>query len=519
MFNTYTVTPFLVALLVGLSAQALDIFEINAWNVGTAKTEPWRSKAESGVARTISQIRTWLGGAWRHRVALACVVLMAASVLWHPHVAEGSGVAMGMAMINIDALQRDKDKKLEEAKSLFASTSKKAEEEKRETTDEERAKVQGLLDEAKGLQSRIERAKGDQAMGDEIEKLLGQQPTNRTSADNPTSVTTKRGLKSMGRQFVESDQYAQFRKDSRSKGTRWSTGVVELQSELLDSDAGSPGSGGDLIVPDYRPGILPLLFRRLTIADLIAPGTTDSNAIIYMKETYFNNAADTVAEGATKPESGLRFDQVMDQVYKIAHWLPVTEEMLEDVPALRSYIDGRLRLGVQQTEEDKLLNGAASPAELTGLLNRDGLADSIAAGSASPDNPGADYIFRQMMAIFDSAFVMPDGIVINPLNWQTIQLMKDANGNYMGGGPFTAPVAPRLWGLPVVSTPAITNGTALVGAFRSAAQIFRKGGLRVEASNSHDDYFIRNLVAIRAEERLALAVYRPGAFGKVTGLD
>jgi HK97 family phage major capsid protein len=113
---------------------------------------------------------------------------------------------------------------------------------------------------------------------------------------------------------------------------------------------------------------------------------------------------------------------------------------------------------------------------------------------------------------------MPDGVVINPANWQTIQLMKDANGQYYGSGPFAPAVQATIWGLPAVKTPTIAAGTALVGAFQSSAQVFRKGGIRVEASNSHNDFFQKNLVALRAEERLALAVYRPAAFGTVTGL-
>jgi HK97 family phage major capsid protein len=418
--------------------------------------------------------------------------------------------------MNIAALERDLAAKSQAAKDLFEKQAKECEKEERVRTDEEKAAVQAKLDEAKAVKANLDRAKGDVALSAEIEKLVSVQPTTRTS---PSNGERGKKLRSMGQQFIESAEFEAFRKVGRAKGGRWSTGVVELHAELLDSDAGSPGSGGDLIVPDYRPGILPLLFRRLTIADLIAPGTTDSNVIIYMKETAFTNNADTVAEGALKPESALRFDQEQDRVHKIAHWLPVTEEMLEDVPALRSYIDARLRLGVDLAEENKLMNGAASPAELTGILNRDGLRTAVAAGIGSPDNPNADAIFRQMMGIFNDSFVMPDGIVMNPMNWQTVQLMKDANGQYMGGGPFNAPPVPRMWGLPVVSTPVIAEGTALVGAFRSASQIFRKGGIRVEASNSHDDYFIRNLVAIRAEERLALAVYRPGAFGTVTGLD
>lgn len=421
--------------------------------------------------------------------------------------------------MNIAALERDLAKIQSRASALFASTAKTCETEDREFTPEERAAVQAIIDEGKPIKAKLDRLKVDASMRDQIDQMLGEESARQTSSAASPSSGRGGGARSLGAQFVQSDTYKAFRSQPRSvRGTRWSTGVVELHSELLDSDAGSPGSGGDLIVPDYRPGILPLLFRRLTVADLIAPGTTDSNVIIYMKETLFTNAADTVAEGALKPESSLRFDQETDQVHKIAHWLPVTEEMLEDVPAIRSYIDARLRLGVQLAEENKLLNGAASPAELTGILNRVGLRTAEVAGG-SPDSPNADAIFRQMMGIFNDSFVMPDGTVMNPLNWQTIQLMKDTSGAYMGGGPFNAAPVARLWGLPVVPTPAIAAGTALVGAFSQAAQIFRKGGLRVEASNSHDDYFIRNLVAIRAEERLALAVYRPAAFGKVTGLD
>ena len=130
----------------------------------------------------------------------------------------------------------------------------------------------------------------------------------------------------------------------------------------------------------------------------------------------------------------------------------------------------------------------------------------------------ADAIFAQMMALAWSSFLMPDGIVMNPADWAQVATLKTSTGEYLGGGPFTSAQTPTLWGLPVAVTPVMVMNTALVGAFKTGAQIFRRGGLRVEASNSHQDFFIKNLVAIRAEERLALAVYRPSAFGTVTGV-
>ncbi len=189
--------------------------------------------------------------------------------------------------------------------------------------------------------------------------------------------------------------------------------------------------------------------------------------------------------------------------------------MLEDVAQIQSYIDARLRLGVQIEEEDQLLNGTTTPPDIVGIMNRTGLATAVAMGS--PDT-AIDAIFRQIMAIFGSSFLMPDGVVVNPADWAQILLTKSDDGAYLTAGPFSAIQSPTLWGLPVAVTPSIAAGTALVGAFKTGAQVFRRGGIRVEASNSHQDYFIKNLVAIRAEERLALAVYRPGAFGKVTGI-
>jgi HK97 family phage major capsid protein len=425
--------------------------------------------------------------------------------------------------MNIAVLERELEQKQTTAKALLTKHSQAAEKRGDELTDDERKEVQGALDEAKIVKAKLDRAKGDQSLQAEIDALLGEQDRRRVSAAEAAKEQTGRERRSLGEQFVSNEEFRQWSERTKGRkkanGTMWASPVITLHphGETLTTESGSPGSGGDLIVPDYRPGILPLLFRRLTVADLIAPGTTDSNAIIYMKESLFDNNADTVPEGTTKPESSLRFDQESDLVHTIAHWLPVTEQMLEDVPAIRSYINARLRLGVQLAEEDKLVNGAASPAEITGILNRTGLRAAEAGGSGAQAN--AEAVFRQIFGIFTDSFVMPTGIVMNPTNWQTIQLMKDSQNQYMGAGPWAPPQARTLWGLPVVVTPVIAASTALVGDFAGSAQIFRKGGIDVQATNSHSDYFIKNLVAIRAEERLALAVYRPSAFGTVTGLD
>lgn len=421
--------------------------------------------------------------------------------------------------MNIEQLRRDLDAKRAEAHAKLTAVSRTAEAENRVLSDAERGEVQALVDAGVAIKAQIDRATTDASMARTIEALVSASPTL------PALPNRNPSFLSWGEQFVRSEAFDFFKKGGHRSSASWRSPSVELfdrrgrmgfashveqYAATLTED---PASGGKLVLPDVRPGILETLFRRRVVADLIAPGTTDSNLISYMRETSFVNAADTVAEGAVKPESTLTFDAASDPVRKIAHWLPVSEEMLEDVAQIRSYIDARLRLGVELAEEDQLLNGTVTAPDIVGIRNRTGLAADVTQGAA-PDT-AADAIFRQMMALFNSSFLMPDGIVMNPADWQKIQLTKTTTGEYIGGGPFSAPVGPTLWGLPVAVTPAIPALTALVGAFGSASQVFRKGGIRVEASNSHQDFFIKNLVAIRAEERLALAVYRPGAFGEV----
>jgi len=429
-------------------------------------------------------------------------------------------------MRNVTDLEAALRTKTEEARAAVTANMERAEAENRSVTDDEKAAVDKLLAEARDLKGQINRKKDDAAIIDQINQLTAGLPSSATPVDpsrggngNGTGLAVvDRTRLSLGAQFVASEAFDFIRRGGHKHASHWRTPSAELfvpgmHGATLTTDG---ASGGDLVLPDNRPGgPLPLLFRQLQVADLIAQGTTDSNLIAYMRETTFTNAADTVAEGGTKPESALVFDATSDAVRKIAHWLPVTEEMLEDVAQIRSYIDTRLRLGVQLVEEDQLLQGSGVAPDILGIRNRTGLQTAQARGT----DTNADALFKQISNITINALIQPEGIVMNPTNWQSIELLKDDSGNYMAGGPFAARLTRTLWGLPVAVTPAIAAGTATVGAFRTAAQVFRKGGIRVEASNSHSDFFVKNLVAIRAEERLALAVYRPAAFGDVTGLD
>ena len=338
--------------------------------------------------------------------------------------------------------------------------------------------------------------------------------------------------KSFGQQFVEAAGFKSLGSVS-GRGGAWSTGDIELKATLTEGTAGTPGGGYPFVqTPTVLPGITQTLFQPLTIEALLPGGTTESPLLRYLVETAVTNAAATVAEGALKPESALTFSKVDETLKKIATFLPVSDEMLEDYAQIQSYIDSRLQLFVRLQKEVQLLRGDGTGTNLVGLLNRVGIAPPVVKGNATPPVGSAtgvyaspttdndmDAVYRQITQVRVTSFLEPDAIVIDPAGWMTIQLSKNTQGTYYATGPFIAVGAsPSLWGKPVVPTTAMPAGTALVGAFGAATQVFNKGGLTVEASNSHADFFQRNLTAIRAETRCLLAVYRPGALGAITGL-
>jgi HK97 family phage major capsid protein len=221
--------------------------------------------------------------------------------------------------------------------------------------------------------------------------------------------------------------------------------------------------------------------------------------------------------------------EVVKPVKKIATVLPVSDEMLEDAPSIQSYLNGRLTLFVSIEEERQLLRGNGTN-ELIGLFNRSGgQAIGLYTKLAADDNAVA--LARVLANTAGSSFLQPDTIIMHPTNWLNTRLLRDGTGgtagNFLGGEPFTGAYGTdgatgmfgqSFWNTRVVLPTVVGAGTALVGNFGQAAHIWRKGGVSVEASNSHDTFFVKNLNMLRAEERLGLGLYRPPAFTAVSGL-
>lgn len=304
-----------------------------------------------------------------------------------------------------------------------------------------------------------------------------------------------------GQRFIDDESFKSFAGQTRPRG-RVLVDVKDITS--LTTDA--PGSAGALIQSDRRGLQVEIPQRRMTVRALLMPGQTSSNSIEYDQEKLFTNSAAPVAEGAAKPQSELQFEDKVATVRTIAHWMRTSVQILADAPALRSIIDQRLRYGLSYVEENQLLNGSGTGQNLLGLVTA--ATAYSAPGSLTAATP-LDVV-RLMILQAALAEYPPNGIVMNPIDMAAIEMAKDAGGNYIIGNP-QGTIQKTLWGLPVVETQAMGVDKALVGAFNMAAQIFDRQDATVDVSTEDQDNFIRNKVTIRAEERLAMAIYRPQA--------
>lgn len=308
--------------------------------------------------------------------------------------------------------------------------------------------------------------------------------------------------KSAGTQLVESEDFKDFA--AKGKGTA----ILKLKAVTsVTSATTGTGAAGSAIQPDWLPGIVTPALRPFTIRNLLMPGRTGSNVVRYVRESGFQNMAASVAEGTLKPQSDLSLAQVDTAVKTLAHWLKASKQILADVPMLSSYIDTRLTYGLKYVEEAQLLSGDGTGENLLGLIPQATAFDD--ALRTSGDNK-IDTLRKAILQVRIAEY-RASGIVLNPIDWADIELTKSTTGEYVWVNVGTG-ASPQLWRLPVVDTNAVPAGHFLVGAFNMAAQVFDREDANVQVSTEDGDNFVKNMVTIRAEERLALVVYRPESF-------
>lgn len=382
-----------------------------------------------------------------------------------------------------------------------------------ELSAEDRTKLQGLIDQVKGIDKDLDDIAKGAELKSALEGLGVTEDGKEIKGDGSGGDGAATEAKSLGDYFVKSIG------DNASvlsvRGGKFDAGEFKAPATQTTTwPAGVP------ILTDYDKTIVQARRERPTIADLCGSGTISGNAISYFVEAAMQGGFATVAEGGAKPQ--ISFDNptaVVDALKKIAGWIDMTDEFIEDLGFLKSEIDTRLLYQLTMFEEAQLLSGNGTGQNLLGIRNRSGVQVQAAPTDAA-DN--ADAVFQAMTKVSTATSLTADALVIHPLDYQEFRLSKDGNGQYFGGGYFQGQYGngsvlenPNLWGLRTVVTTAATQGEILLGAFRIGATVYRKGGVRVEATNTHADNFTNNKVTVRAEERVALAVRYPAAFVKV----
>jgi HK97 family phage major capsid protein len=263
--------------------------------------------------------------------------------------------------------------------------------------------------------------------------------------------------------------------------------------------------------PTRQPGILRPPDAPLMVADLLDQQTATSNVIEWVVETSFTNTATEVAEGLAKPESAIAFAVNSATLATIAHWVPLTRQAAEDDSQLVGYLQGRLTWGVEKRIDAQTLTGNGTAPNMRGILTTAGI-QSQAVGT-----DGMLIAIRKAITKVQVAQYSPSGVVMHPIDWEGVELTRDTTtGTFLFTKDPASLQSPRVWGLPVVPTVTIAAGTALVGAFKEGATLWRKPGVRILMSDSHDVNFTKNILVLLAETRCQLAVYLPPAFVKVS---
>ncbi|EAA6001027.1 phage major capsid protein [Salmonella enterica] len=376
-----------------------------------------------------------------------------------------------------------------------------------EATDKFNARAEDALKEAKksGKLSEETKAAVDK-MASEFNALREAEKTLRAAigeleqhvAQMPLA-NAKHIVETVGQQVISAEALKTF-SASVEGGKRVS---IPVNAALISS-----GVAEGVVEPQRLQGIDTAPKQRLFIRDLIAPGRTSSPAIFWVQQTGFTNKAAVVAENTTKPYSDIAFATKITPVTTIAHMFKASKQILDDFAQLQSTVDAEMRYGLKYVEEQEILFGDGTGVHLHGIVPQ---ASAFSAEFKVEQQNGIDDL-RLAMLQAQLARFPASGHVLHFIDWAKIELTKDTLGRYILANP-SGLTGPTLWGLPVVATEAAAfKGKFLTGAFNAGAQIFDREDANVVISTENADDFEKNMISIRCEERLALAVKRPEAF-------
>lgn len=383
-------------------------------------------------------------------------------------------------------------------------------------TPEERSEVKSLNDELNEKVPKLEQLQADERLASENAAALKSLETRirrpgmggRTPSDGIGLESTGE-FKSIGDLFVGHDAYKSLL-EAEPAANKWDRFNLNLESVDLKT-LFQTSAGWDPFVA-RGPQVVLSAQQQPKVVDLLPMSETSQAAVKWMLETTYTNAAAEVAEAGTYPESAFALTEQTSSVRKIAVTLPMTDEQLDDEPRSRDYLNNRLTLNLKQRLDSQLLTGNGTAPNLRGLYNVVGIQTQ-----ARGTDPHFDALFKAMVKVQNTAFTDPSAIILHPTDWQTIRLLRTADGIYILGNP--GEVGPsRVWGLPVVTTTYATLGSGIVADFAGYTELVYRKGISFEMTNSHGTEFIEGKQRMRAQLRVAFIVYRPAAVCTVTGL-
>lgn len=324
----------------------------------------------------------------------------------------------------------------------------------------------------------------------------------------------------IGKAIEESESLKRVMKDRRGtavitiKGAFPSGRKTTITETATGSGLSAVGTATTGVLPiDRSPGITTEARYALRLRNVLTARPTQAAMIDFVKVTTPPGIASPVVEASTKPENAAAFAAASEKVRTLATWIPATRQVLDDFAELRGYIDGALRYAVDKGEELQMLSGDGTGENLHGLIPQATAFVTTPLGNSWQRLDIIAYAIGQVAA---AAETDPTFVVLNTGDWWKIRLTKDAYGHYILGDPQGGATTPQIWGLDVVASNSMAAGTFLVGSGSPvAAEIRDRMDTTVEVSTEHSDFFVRNMVAIRAEKRLALVVRRPASF--ITG--
>ncbi|HCZ8848623.1 TPA: phage major capsid protein [Proteus mirabilis] len=392
-------------------------------------------------------------------------------------------------MSDTNELLKNLSAKIEEANGKFNAKAEEALKEAQKVgslSAETKAAVDKMATELNALR---ESEKTLKASLGELEQHVAQMPLNKAV----------QAAKTIGQQVISADVLKEINSSIQSS-KRIS---IPVQAALI-----STGVAEGVVEPQHLPGIDVAPKQRLFIRDLIAPGKTTSPAIFWVQQTGFTNKASVVPENTAKPYSDIEFATKITPVTTIAHMFKASKQILDDFAQLQSLVDAEMRYGLKFVEEQEILFGDGSGAHLHGIIPQ---ASKYKPEFSVEKQSGIDDL-RLAMLQAQLARLPATGHVLHFIDWAKIELTKDSLGRYILANP-SALIGPTLWGLPVVATESTAfKGKFLTGAFNAGAQLFDREETNVVISTENTDDFEKNMISIRCEERLALAVKRPEAF-------